>query len=104
MVVCGGGSRHVEGCWGFPCLKIKKGFLVSKFLVSWFLGLVFLVSWFQTFTKFLFNVFWKILAPYPRFSRFYQTYLHHCSVPVFFGNCQNVGFQHFEIYKTCFHC
>ena len=39
------------------------------FLVPWFLG--FQVSWFQRFTKFSFHVFWKILIPYPRFSRSY---------------------------------
>ena len=33
-VWCRGGSRYVEGCWGFAHLKIKK--------VSWFLGVWFL--------------------------------------------------------------
>ena len=30
---CKGGSRCVDGCWGFPYLKIKKGFWASWFLV-----------------------------------------------------------------------
>ena len=34
VVGCKGGSRYVEGCWGFPYLKMKK--------VSWFLGSSFL--------------------------------------------------------------
>ena len=46
VVGCRGGSRYVEGCWGFPFVKIKTflGFSGSWFLVSWFIG--FKVSWF----------------------------------------------------------
>ena len=36
VVGCMGGNRNVEGCWGFPYLKIKR--------VSWFLFYGFLVS------------------------------------------------------------
>ena len=38
-VGCKGGSWYVEGCWGFPYLKIKP---VSCLLVSWFLVFRFL--------------------------------------------------------------
>ena len=34
-VWCRGGSRYVEGCWGFPYLK---SFLVSWFWFSWCFG------------------------------------------------------------------
>ena len=56
-----GGSRYVEGCWGFP---YSKSFLVSWFLVSWFLG--FKVSKLQRFTKIPSHAFRNILVPYPR--------------------------------------
>ena len=48
MVVGGrGGSRYVEGCWGFPYLKKRIGFLVVWFLGLWFLGfLLFVGLWF----------------------------------------------------------
>ena len=56
-VGCRGGSRYVEGCWGFPDLEIKK------FKVSWFqsfLAFGFLVSWFQrtfcVFTEYLLRI------------------------------------------------
>ena len=45
VVGCKGGSRYVEGCWGLLYLKMEKcfgflvlGFLVSCFLVYWFIG------------------------------------------------------------------
>ena len=50
----------------FLGLSVSKclGFLVSKFLSS-------KVPEFQRFTTFPFHVFWKILIPYPRLSRFH---------------------------------
>ena len=51
VVGCRRGSRHVEGCWGFPSLKIKK---VVWFLVSdlWFLG----VKMFYAFKRYSLHI------------------------------------------------
>ena len=38
-VGCMGGSRYVEGCWGFPYLKIKIQGVCVGFVVCWFLDL-----------------------------------------------------------------
>ena len=45
LVGCRGGSRYVDGCWGFPYLKIKKVFwvLAFGFYGLWFHG--FVVLW-----------------------------------------------------------
>ena len=53
-VWCKGGSRNVEGYWGFPSLKIKRGlrFLDFRFFVFLFCDLWFyclLVLWFYSF-------------------------------------------------------
>ena len=58
VVWCRGGSRYVEGRWGFPYLRKCLGFLVSKFLGCWFLG--FLVSWFQSFLVCWCVGFWSL--------------------------------------------
>ena len=52
------------------------GFLFLKFLG-------FLVSKLQRFTKLKLHVFWKILIPYPSFSRIYLTDRRDCSSPSF---------------------
>ena len=55
-VGCRGGNRYVEGCWGFPYLKIKKkfiGFVCFRvwLVVFWCYGVVvsrlygFMVLW-----------------------------------------------------------
>ena len=85
-------STNNSETWRHPSDRFL-GFLVSKFLgfkVYWFPN--FLISKFLGFlvsaplgfnipmshiTKMPFRVFWKILIPYPRFSRTYQTDLHH---------------------------
>ena len=83
------------------------------FSVSWFLGL--LVSSFQSFRvpkiqgfinhlmfledidpispSFHFMLFWKILIPYPRFSRTYWTYLRNFLAPVFSIKIRMPGLQ-----------
>ena len=63
----------------------ELGFLVSK-IIS------FLVSKFQGFTKFQFHIFWKMLAPYPSFSKFYYTDRRDLSTPNLFENWQTGGF------------
>ena len=76
---CRGGSRYVEGCWGFHYLICFVGFLVVGFLVSrcsvswlsvsWFLDcLVLKFSCFMV-PKFLGFKVSDILIPYPRCSR-----------------------------------
>ena len=60
VVGCRGGSRHVEGCWGFPYLKIEKFvgftkfhfmFLVDMTLISkiWEMSLLLRAAWFSIF-------------------------------------------------------
>ena len=49
---CLGGSRYVEGCWGFPYLKKFIGFLVHWFLglsIYWFLGFLDVGFWYSVF-------------------------------------------------------
>ena len=60
VVGCTGGSRYVEGCWGFPYLRKLIGFLVVGFLVSWFLG--FVVCWFLGFLVSRFLGFFNLLV------------------------------------------
>ena len=69
-----------------------SGFLFVCLLVSKFLG----------FTKFPFHVFWQILVPSPRISRFHSTDLRDCSVHVFSKIVTCLDFEHFEIYKIAF--
>ena len=97
-----GGSRYVEGCWGFPYLKI------SKILVSWFLGFLasrfisFLVSWFLGSNKLpnyqcMFSVC-KILISYPRFQDFTSLF-----GACLFETCRHVGFHFLKLTKiVCF--
>ena len=91
-----GGSRYVEGCWRFPCLRKPIGFLVFwffgflalvswflGFLVSWFLGLKglgvlgFMVSWFQSFLASCFLI--------SRFQSFFVSWFLGCKVSKLFG-------------------
>ena len=55
LVGCRGGSRYVEGCLGFPYLKIKKflGLLVFGLLVVRLLGFLVLKSPLNIFKRYV---------------------------------------------------
>ena len=54
-VGCKGGSRFVDGCWGFPYLKINR-FKVSLFLFFGVTVLCFIILWFCGFSQIAFQL------------------------------------------------
>ena len=99
-VGCRGGSRHVEGCWGLPHLKIKKNgrLLFFDYRYSFVAMFAFcLVSWFQKSIKFPFHAFRKISISRSSFSRCYLTYLHSFSARVLSESVKQLDFRSFEI-------
>ena len=56
LIIDSGGSRYVDGCWGFPYLKIKNdGVVVLAFHISMsFIDLFRICSWFFLFSNCVF--------------------------------------------------
>ena len=65
------------------CVVLYFLWLYGFVVCVWFYSCM--ILWFLCFknTKCPFHVFRNILIPYPRFSRFYLTDLHHFAAPVF---------------------
>ena len=60
VVGCRGGNQNVEGCWGAPYLKIKKGFLV-------FLVFLLVSKMFYVFKRYLVHI---TKGPFHVFDRY----------------------------------